>query len=179
MTSALRQAPGALPIIPAQSLCGLLLYNNYVPSRSVTMSAFAIDTALSFGRVVKEQRRALGLTQDELARRVGCATVTIRKIEADDLRPSQQIAARLAMALAIPIDDRAAFVRLGRTTPPDDRSPVVTPTPPLAPQDIGLEDLSGRAIRGYELGERIGAGGFGAVYRAIQPLVEREIAIKI
>src|SRR5262245_28920804 len=161
MTSALRQAPGALPIIPAQSLCGLLLYNNYVPSRSVTMSAFATDTALSFGRVVKEQRRALGLTQDELARRVGCATVTIRKIESDDLRPSQQIATRLA----IPIEDRVAFVRLARTTPPSDRSPVVTPTPPLAPQDIGLEDLSGRAIRGYELGERIGAGGFGVVYR--------------
>ena len=47
------------------------------------------------------------------------------------------------------------------------------------PEEIGLEDLSGRAIRGYQLGEKIGAGSFGAVYRAVQPLVEREVAIKI
>ena len=43
----------------------------------------------SFGGIVREQRRALGLTQAELARRVGCATVTIRKIEYDARRPSQ------------------------------------------------------------------------------------------
>src|SRR5436190_8772607 len=107
------------------------------------MTAFAINPASSFGRVVKEQRQTLGLTQDELARRVGCATVTIRKIEADDLRPSHQIATRLAMALAIPIADRAAFVRLARDTPRADRSPVVTPPPALTSQEIGLEDLSG------------------------------------
>ncbi len=42
-----------------------------------------------------------------------------------------------------------------------------------------MEDLSGRAIRGYVLHERIGAGGFGAVYRATQSSVEREVAVKI
>jgi len=34
-------------------------------------------------------------------------------------------------------------------------------------------------IRGYELQEKVGAGGFGAVYRARQPLVGREVAIKV
>ncbi|MCK6578474.1 MAG: protein kinase [Anaerolineae bacterium] len=34
-------------------------------------------------------------------------------------------------------------------------------------------------IKGYELRERIGAGGFGVVYRAYQPSVQREVAIKI
>jgi serine/threonine protein kinase/energy-coupling factor transporter ATP-binding protein EcfA2 len=34
-------------------------------------------------------------------------------------------------------------------------------------------------IKGYELRERIGAGGFGAVYRAHQSTVGREVAIKI
>ena len=62
----------------------------------------------SFGQVIKARRRELGLTQDELARRVGCAPVTIRKIEYDDLRPSVQIAERLAMALVIPLEERAA-----------------------------------------------------------------------
>ena len=34
-------------------------------------------------------------------------------------------------------------------------------------------------VKGYELRERIGAGGFGAVYRAFQSTVGREVAIKI
>ncbi len=42
---------------------------------------------ITFGRIVKEQRGLLGLTQTELAQRVGCTAITIRKIEADALRP--------------------------------------------------------------------------------------------
>lgn len=37
----------------------------------------------------------------------------------------------------------------------------------------------GQVVRGYELQERIGAGGFGDVYRAYQTDVEREVAIKV
>jgi WD40 repeat protein/serine/threonine protein kinase len=40
-------------------------------------------------------------------------------------------------------------------------------------------DWSGRTLKGYELRERIGFGGFGVVYRAYQPSLEREVAIKI
>jgi len=42
-----------------------------------------------------------------------------------------------------------------------------------------MEDLAGRKIKGYELRERIGAGGFGAVYRGYQSTVGREVAIKM
>ncbi len=42
-----------------------------------------------------------------------------------------------------------------------------------------MEQLSGTIIKGYELRDRIGAGGFGAVYRAHQSTVGREVAIKI
>jgi WD40 repeat protein/serine/threonine protein kinase/DNA-binding XRE family transcriptional regulator len=132
------------------------------------------EASHSFGQLVKARRRELGLTQDELAHRVGCAPVTLRKVEYDDLRPSVQIAERLAMALNIPLEERAAFVRLARAQ----REPEpLTPTP--RPEEIGTEDLTGRAIRGYALAERIGAGGMGAVYRAVQSVVEREVAIKI
>jgi len=129
----------------------------------------------SFGTIVKERRNGLGLTQTELARRVGCAPVTIRKIEYDALRPSVQIAEHLAMALNIPEAEHLAFVRLARREP--EVSPI--PTPPPEPEEIGQEDLSGRALKGFQLGERIGAGGYGAVYRAVQATVERDVAIKI
>ena len=42
-----------------------------------------------------------------------------------------------------------------------------------------MEQLSGSTIKGYELRDRIGAGGFGAVYRAFQSTVGREVAVKI
>ena len=42
-----------------------------------------------------------------------------------------------------------------------------------------MENLSGQSIKGYDLQERIGSGGFGAVYRAQQSSVGREVAIKI
>jgi serine/threonine protein kinase len=42
-----------------------------------------------------------------------------------------------------------------------------------------MENLAGRSIKGYELLERIGAGGFGAVYRAYQSTMGREVAVKI
>jgi WD40 repeat protein/serine/threonine protein kinase len=43
----------------------------------------------------------------------------------------------------------------------------------------GSQSLVGRLIKGYELRELIGQGGFGAVYRAYQAQVEREVAVKI
>ena len=36
-----------------------------------------------------------------------------------------------------------------------------------------MENLAGKHIKGYELKERIAAGGFGAVYRAQQATVGR------
>jgi len=132
------------------------------------MSAEAI-----FGQVVKAHRSEMGLTQEELARRVGCASVTVRKIEYGNLRPSVQIAERLAMSLNIPLEERAHFVHLARV----EHTPFVKTTPSI--EEIGIKNLSGCSIRGYMLGDHIGGGGFGAVYRGMQSEVKREVAVKV
>jgi predicted ATPase/transcriptional regulator with XRE-family HTH domain len=69
-----------------------------------------MKTTHSFGYWVRRQRLALDLTQAALARQVGCAPITIRKIEADERRPSRQTAARLAEKLAIPEGERERFI---------------------------------------------------------------------
>ncbi len=42
-----------------------------------------------------------------------------------------------------------------------------------------MDGFPGRPIKGYELLERIGGGGHGAVYRAKQSTVGREVAVRI
>jgi serine/threonine protein kinase/WD40 repeat protein/predicted nucleic acid-binding Zn-ribbon protein len=42
-----------------------------------------------------------------------------------------------------------------------------------------MTNLTGSVIKGYEIRDQVGAGGFGAVYRAYQGVIEREVAIKI
>lgn len=42
-----------------------------------------------------------------------------------------------------------------------------------------MDNLANRVIKGYEMRERVGTGGFGAVYRAYQTSVGREVAVKV
>src|SRR5215213_2302018 len=73
-----------------------------------------MDEHASFGAWIQRRRKALDLTQAELAERIGCALGTIRKIETDERRPSKQIAARLADQLHVAPDARAAFLQAAR-----------------------------------------------------------------
>ncbi|NTU84814.1 MAG: helix-turn-helix domain-containing protein, partial [Chloroflexales bacterium] len=68
----------------------------------------------SFGAWVRRRRKALDLTREELAPRLGCAVVTIRRIEADERRPSKQLATRIADCLAIAPEERVAFLQAAR-----------------------------------------------------------------
>ncbi|NTU86126.1 MAG: protein kinase, partial [Chloroflexales bacterium] len=134
-----------------------------------------MDEPDSFGSWIRRRRKAQDLTREVLAAQVGCAVVTIRKIEADERRPSRQIAERLALALAIPTEDHEAFLRAARAELAVSRlTPPPTPTAPPLPLPNAAP-----VLRGYHLHEQIGTGGFGAVYRATQPGVHREVAIKV
>ena len=64
---------------------------------------------------LKQRRKALDMTQGELAALVSCSVETLRKIEAGALRPSRQLAELLAEHLEIPVDERETFVHLART----------------------------------------------------------------
>ena len=81
----------------------------------------------SFGEWLRRARKACDLTQAELAQRVGCAEGTIRNLEADGLRPSKQLAVRLAAQLGLAPDAQAAIVGFARG------GMVPTPTLPTLP----------------------------------------------
>jgi predicted ATPase/DNA-binding XRE family transcriptional regulator len=70
---------------------------------------------LGFTEWLKQRRKALDLTQKELAHQVGCSTVLISKIESGQRRPSKQIITRLAQVLAIPKEQLARFSLQART----------------------------------------------------------------
>ncbi len=42
-----------------------------------------------------------------------------------------------------------------------------------------MSNFPQQSIKGYELQEIIGEGAFGAVYRAHQPVIDREVAVKV
>src|SRR5258708_2190917 len=90
----------------------------------------------SFGDWLRQRRRALDLTQEKLASQVGCSAITLRKLEAEERRPSKQIAERLAEVLHVPAGDHAEFLRFARGDPfaaPGEAKPIDQPERPQAP----------------------------------------------
>lgn len=89
----------------------------------------------SFGDWIKQRRRALDLTQQQLAGQVACSVITLQKLEAGVRRPSQQMLARLAEYLHLAGEERAAFLELGRA---QRRAPDRSPHPMLSPEAYGV-----------------------------------------
>jgi tetratricopeptide (TPR) repeat protein len=83
-----------------------------------------IEQSNSFGYWLRRRRKALDLTQDALAKKVCCSLAAIKKIEAEERRPSRGLAQRLAEQLAIPAQDRAAFLQASRTLQAPNHMPI-------------------------------------------------------
>ncbi len=68
----------------------------------------------TFGVWVRTRRKQLDLTQSELGERAGCSEAAVRKIEADERKPSRQLAELLARALEIPASEKDSFLQFAR-----------------------------------------------------------------
>ena len=108
-----------------------------------------METTSSFGYWIRRQRKALDLTQQVLADRVGCSLAAIKKIEGDERRPSWQIAERMADILGVPANQREIFIECARGLRPVDqlslaREPVVRTaislkTPESLPHNLPIQ----------------------------------------
>jgi len=68
----------------------------------------------SFGKWLKAKRKGLDLTRDEFAKRTGYSVATIRKVEDNERRPSEQFVEQLAGVLNISQSERESFLRFAR-----------------------------------------------------------------
>ncbi len=144
-----------------------------------------MNDSASFGRWLKLRRVALDLTQSELGELVGCSAMTIRKIGADERRPSRQLAERLAQHLAIASEDRTTFLKAARAELCPDRlaSPIQPHDPaparqldnlpaaltPFVGRERELASISSQLLRaGVRLLTLTGPGGVGKTRLGLQ-----------
>ncbi len=150
-----------------------------------------IDTPLFFGDWLKRRRKALDLTQAELAQFAGCSVFAVRKIESGERRPSKQLAELIAQALDIPPEELDIFIKVARgeralerlslpsTGASDEISRLPLPSTPLYNLPVNLTSFVGREFELAALGRLlndplcrlltlIGTGGIGKTRLAIE-----------
>ena len=142
-----------------------------------------MDAELSFGEWLRRRRRGQGLTQVQLGQRAGYSGETIRKVEADELRPSRHLAESLAAALDLTPAERAAFVSFARgergaathaistqtvSLPPPVRHNLPTPPTPLLGRDVDVAALRALLLdAAARLVTLTGVGGTGKTRLAV------------
>ena len=147
-----------------------------------------IDSRRTFGQWVKNQRKALGLTQENLAQRVSCSKSMINKIESDLRSPAKPMIELLALHLKIPPADYASFVHLaqphllvesaetpeknapgGARTQPQVNKLHANPLTPLIGREREVEAVSSALLQsGIRLLTLTGPGGIGKTRLALQ-----------
>jgi predicted ATPase/DNA-binding XRE family transcriptional regulator len=100
----------------------------------------------SFGDWIRRRRKSLDLTQANLAQRVGCALITIKKIEQDERRPSRQMAERLADCLGVQNSEWPAFIKAALAQLSPDRLPPPATKLPISKTITNLPQPTTRLI---------------------------------
>ncbi len=104
----------------------------------------------SFGGWLKRRRITQGWTQEQVSLQVNCSLSTLRKIEADERRPSVQLAELFAEVFKIPVNEKPAFLKFARSEGvsnfglPDKESPWRVSSPPRSNLPASATSLIGR-----------------------------------
>src|SRR5215510_16054352 len=69
---------------------------------------------VSFGEWLRQKRRMRDLTQQEFADQVGCARITLRRLESGALKPSKELASILIGKLGVPQAEHETWLRFAR-----------------------------------------------------------------
>jgi len=77
-----------------------------------------METTASFGYWIRRQRKALDLTQQVLAERVGCSLAEIKKIEGDERKPSRQMPCVRNWAIIARLSNRILLRTIWRLSAP-------------------------------------------------------------
>ncbi len=121
----------------------------------------------SLGQQVRHYREARGWTRKELAHQIGCAVVTLQKVERDERRPSIELLHLLAQALQLTKEAATALIALLQPTvteAEDAHRPAVTPiiVPPIIGRISELEQIAALLQTGQtRLLTLTGPGGVG------------------
>ncbi|HSB67395.1 MAG TPA: tetratricopeptide repeat protein [Anaerolineales bacterium] len=143
----------------------------------------------SFGNWIRRRRKALDLTQTDLAGMVFCSLSMIKKIELDERRPSRVMAERLAECLEITGPGRTTFLAVASETVALDRfkpaigsfaseQPVSNirshqPLTPFVGYGRELAEISSLIIENKSrMVTLVGLGGIGKTRLAIQTAIE-------
>ncbi len=132
---------------------------------------------VSFGEWLKRRRKSMGWTQEQLAQQINCSTSALRKMEAEERRPSEQIVKQLADTFNIASKEWASFLKFARgnwkATPtgiiedapwrassPSPRSNLPTPLTSFIGREKEQAEIL-ELINRHRLVTLVGAGGVG------------------
>ena len=132
---------------------------------------------ISFGVWLRKQRRALDLSRQAFADQVGCAEVTLRRIETGTLKPSKELANVLIEKLGIPESERSKWISFARGVADVPLNPIpssnqhTTNLPTPLTTFIGREKEQSQVIKliaKHRLVTLTGSGGVGKSRLAIK-----------
>ena len=137
-----------------------------------------MEKEISFGKWLYQRRRSLDLTRQALADQVGCAEITLRRIENDTLKPSKELALILLEKMGIPEKDAPQWLEFARgLTGNPEQADHALPTKQSTNLPFSLTSFIGREkeqadaislITKYRLVTLLGMGGIGKTSLALQ-----------
>jgi predicted ATPase/DNA-binding XRE family transcriptional regulator len=132
---------------------------------------------IPFGKWLRKQRRVLDLSRQAFANQVGCAEVTLRRIEAGTLKPSTELASLLLEKLGIPETERPQWISFARGLTGFPPSTIASSNKPITNLPSPLTTFIGREkeqadviqlITKHRLVTLTGSGGVGKTRFAIK-----------